>query len=196
MSARLDGPVRFGVFELDPNAGELRKAGVRINLPDQPFQVLKALLDRPGELVTREELRQRLWPAETFVDFDQGLNAAVRRLRDALGIRRVAAICGDAASPRLQIHRSCGRPAVGDNQPRSARSNEGQREDSRRRTKRARRARPRRFGVRRSSPRHSRVSRVPPGSRIIYRGLDGFSDAASRPIHVGGAPVREPDRQS
>ena len=85
MNARLDGPVRFGVFELDPNTGELRKAGVRINLPEQPFQVLKALLDRPGDLVTRDELRQRLWPAETFVDFDQGLNAAVRRLRDALG---------------------------------------------------------------------------------------------------------------
>ena len=63
----------------------LRKAGVRINLPEQPFQVLKALLDRPGDLVTREELRQRLWPAETFVDFEHGLNAAVRRLRDALG---------------------------------------------------------------------------------------------------------------
>src|ERR671919_1696700 len=85
MSARLDRPVRFGVFELDLNTGELRKAGAKINLADQPFQVLEALLDRPGDLVTREELRQRLWPAETFVDFDQGLNAAVRRLRDALG---------------------------------------------------------------------------------------------------------------
>src|SRR5215204_5838486 len=85
MIARLDGPVRFGVFELDLNTGELRKAGARINLPEQPFQVLKALLDRPGDLVTREELRQRLWSAETFVDFDQGLNAAVRRLRDTLG---------------------------------------------------------------------------------------------------------------
>ena len=85
MIARLNGPVRFGVFELDLNTGELRKAGARINLPEQPFQVLKALLDRPGDLVTRDELRQRLWPAETFVDFDQGLNAAVRRLRDALG---------------------------------------------------------------------------------------------------------------
>src|SRR5919106_2821322 len=85
MSARLDRPVRFGVFELDLNTGELRKAGAKINLPEQPFQVLEALLDRPGGLVTREELRQRLWPADTFVDFDQGLNAAVRRLRDALG---------------------------------------------------------------------------------------------------------------
>ena len=85
MSARLDGPVRFGVFELDRNTGELRKAGVKINLAEQPLQVLEALLDRPGDLVTREELRQRLWPADTFVDFDQGLNAAVRRLRDALG---------------------------------------------------------------------------------------------------------------
>ena len=85
MSAVQDGPVRFGAFELDPRTGELRKAGVRINLPEQPCQVLKALLERPGDLVTREDLRQRLWRAETFVDFEQGLNAAVRRLREALG---------------------------------------------------------------------------------------------------------------
>lgn len=85
MNAPLDGPVRFGAFQLDLRTGELRKAGVRISLPDQPFQVLKALLDRPGDVVTREELRQRLWPAQTFVDFEHGLNAAVRRLRDALG---------------------------------------------------------------------------------------------------------------
>ena len=77
--------VRFGAFELNLSTGELRKGGVRIHLPDQPLQVLKTLLDRPGELVTREELRERLWSAETFVDFEHGLNAAVRRLRDALG---------------------------------------------------------------------------------------------------------------
>ena len=85
MNAPLDPVVRFGAFELDLRTGELRKSGVRIHLPDQPFQLLKTLLDRPGELVTRDELRQRLWSTETFVDFDHGLNAAVRRLRDALG---------------------------------------------------------------------------------------------------------------
>src|SRR5262245_53520430 len=85
MTAPLDPVVRFSSFELDMRTGELRKSGVRISLPDQPFQLLKTLLDRPGELVTREELRQRLWSAETFVDFEHGLNAAVRRLRDALG---------------------------------------------------------------------------------------------------------------
>jgi TolB-like protein/DNA-binding winged helix-turn-helix (wHTH) protein/Tfp pilus assembly protein PilF len=85
MSAPLDPVVRFGAFELDMRTGELRKSGVRISLPDQPFQLLKTLLDRPGDLVTRDELRQRLWSAETFVDFEHGLNAAVRRLRDALG---------------------------------------------------------------------------------------------------------------
>jgi TolB-like protein/DNA-binding winged helix-turn-helix (wHTH) protein/Tfp pilus assembly protein PilF len=85
MSARLDSLVRFGAFQLDLRTGELRKSGVTINLPDQPFQLLKTLLERPGELFTREELRQRLWSAETFVDFEHGLNAAVRRLRDALG---------------------------------------------------------------------------------------------------------------
>jgi len=83
--AALDSRVRFGPFELDRRTGELWKAGSRINLPDQPFQVLKTLLERPGELVSREELRHRLWSAETFVDFEHGLNAAIRRLRDALG---------------------------------------------------------------------------------------------------------------
>jgi Tol biopolymer transport system component/DNA-binding winged helix-turn-helix (wHTH) protein len=77
--------VRFSVFELDLRDGELRKSGVRLNLPDQLFQLLTTLLERPGELVSRDELRQRLWPAETFVDFEHGLNAAVKRLRDILG---------------------------------------------------------------------------------------------------------------
>ena len=80
------GPVvRFGVFELDVRTGELRKSGLRVGLQDQPLQVLTMLLERRGALVTREELRQRLWPADTFVDFEQGLNAAVKRLRTALG---------------------------------------------------------------------------------------------------------------
>lgn len=73
MKAPVESPVRFGAFQLDLRTGELRKGGSRISLPDQPFQVLKTLLDRPGDLVTREELRQRLWPAETFVDFEHGL---------------------------------------------------------------------------------------------------------------------------
>lgn len=77
--------VRFGVFEVDLKDGELRKNGSKVRLQDQPFQILALLLDRPGELVTREELRNRLWPADTFVDFDHSLNAAIRRLRDALG---------------------------------------------------------------------------------------------------------------
>src|SRR6476620_1345255 len=85
MSIRLDPLVRFGAFQVDLRTGELWKGGARINLPDQPFQLLKTLLERPGELVTRDELRQRLWSAQTFVDFEHGLNAAVRRLRDALG---------------------------------------------------------------------------------------------------------------
>jgi Tol biopolymer transport system component/DNA-binding winged helix-turn-helix (wHTH) protein len=79
------GLVRFGNFELDARSGELRKAGVRLGLQEQPLQVLTLLLARPGELVTREELRQRLWPADTFGDFDHGLNAVINRLRDTLG---------------------------------------------------------------------------------------------------------------
>ena len=77
--------VRFGPFELDLRSGELRKSGARVSLQDQPLQILSVLLQRPGELVTREELGQRLWPADEFVDFEHGLNAAVKRLRDALG---------------------------------------------------------------------------------------------------------------
>ncbi len=77
--------IRFGTFDVDPRTGELRKNGLQVRLQDQPFQVLLALLLRPGEVVTREELRAKLWPADTFVDFDHGLNAAVKRLRDALG---------------------------------------------------------------------------------------------------------------
>jgi cholera toxin transcriptional activator len=84
--------VRFGVFVADLAAGGLRKNGVRIRLQEQPFQILAYLLERPGEVVTREQLRQKLWPADTFVDFDHSLNTAVNKLREALG--------DSASSPR------------------------------------------------------------------------------------------------
>jgi cholera toxin transcriptional activator len=84
--------VRFGVFELDRNAGELRKSGVKLRLQGQPFQVLTLLLDRAGEVVTREELQQQLWPSDTFVDFDHSLNTAINKVREALG--------DSASSPR------------------------------------------------------------------------------------------------
>jgi Tol biopolymer transport system component/DNA-binding winged helix-turn-helix (wHTH) protein len=77
--------VRFGPFEFDVRSGELRKGSTRLKVPDQSIEILKALVEHPGELVTREELRERLWPANTFVDFEHGLNAAIRRLREALG---------------------------------------------------------------------------------------------------------------
>src|SRR3981189_1363044 len=77
--------IRFGNFELNLHTGELRQRGQKVKLQEQPLQLLAALLERPGELVTREELRSKLWPADTFVDFDHGLNAAIKRLRDALG---------------------------------------------------------------------------------------------------------------
>jgi TolB-like protein/DNA-binding winged helix-turn-helix (wHTH) protein/Tfp pilus assembly protein PilF len=76
--------VRFGVYELDLQAGVLRKNGMRIRCQEQPLQVLAALLDRPGELITREELRKRVWPEDTFVDFDHALNTAVKKIRAAL----------------------------------------------------------------------------------------------------------------
>ncbi len=77
--------VHFGAFEADLHAGELRKYGIRIKVNDQPFRVLELLLKRPGGLVTREELKQHLWPGDTYVDFDRSLNAAVKNLRGALG---------------------------------------------------------------------------------------------------------------
>lgn len=76
---------RFGAFELDVRAGELHKDGFKIKLQGQPIEVLIALLEHPGEIVTREQLRQRLWPSDTFVDFEHNLNSAVKRLREALG---------------------------------------------------------------------------------------------------------------
>jgi Tol biopolymer transport system component/DNA-binding winged helix-turn-helix (wHTH) protein len=78
-------PLRFGVFDIDPSARELRKHGVRIKLQDQPFSVLLMLLEKPGQLVTKEELQQRLWPADTFVEFDKGIYNAIKRLRETLG---------------------------------------------------------------------------------------------------------------
>ena len=76
---------KFGTFTLDVTSGELRKHGTKLRLGEQPFQILSLLLERRGELVSREELLKRLWPSDTFVDFDHGLNSAIRRLRDALG---------------------------------------------------------------------------------------------------------------
>jgi len=77
--------LRFGVFELDLRAGELHKHGLRVRLQEQPFQVLAMLLEHPGEVVSREELQKKLWPADTFVDFDHGLNKAISKIREALG---------------------------------------------------------------------------------------------------------------
>lgn len=84
--------VRFGVFEVDIAAEELRKNGVKLRLQGQPFRILALLLERPGEIVTREELRQKLWTSDTFVDFDHSLNTAVNKIRETLG--------DSASSPR------------------------------------------------------------------------------------------------
>lgn len=84
--------LRFGVFEADLRSGELRKSGIKLRLTGQPFQVLAALLERAGEVVTREELQQKLWASDTFVDFDHSLNTAINRVREVLG--------DSASSPR------------------------------------------------------------------------------------------------
>ena len=85
--------LRFGVFEVDLTAGELRKNGARIRLQEQPFQVLTALLQNAGQVVTRDELREKIWPVDTFVDFDHSLNTAVNKIRESLG--------DSASSPRF-----------------------------------------------------------------------------------------------
>jgi len=87
------GLLRFGVFEVDLAAGELRKNGARLRLQEQPFQVLTALLQNAGQVVTRDELREKIWPADTFVDFDHSLNTAVNKIRESLG--------DSASSPRF-----------------------------------------------------------------------------------------------
>jgi TolB-like protein/DNA-binding winged helix-turn-helix (wHTH) protein/Tfp pilus assembly protein PilF len=85
MEASQTGPTyRFGDLAFDPSSGELHKRGQKVRLQEQPFQILMLLLARPGEVVTREQVRQALWPGDTFVDFDAGLNSAIKRLRDAL----------------------------------------------------------------------------------------------------------------
>src|SRR5262249_57953367 len=80
-----EGVIAFGPFELHLKPGELRKQGIRIRLQPKPLQVLCTLLERPGDVITREELQSRLWPEDTFVDFESGVNTAVNRLRLALG---------------------------------------------------------------------------------------------------------------
>ena len=82
---RIDRRYRFGVFEADGAVGELRRQGVRVRLNAQPFQVLCMMLERPGELLTREEISRELWPDGTFVDYEHGVNSAVNRIREALG---------------------------------------------------------------------------------------------------------------
>ena len=79
------GPYKFGVFEVDADAGELRRSGVPVRLSPQPFKLLVLLLSRPGRLIRREEIRRELWPEGTYVDFDQGVNFAIKQVREALG---------------------------------------------------------------------------------------------------------------
>src|SRR5687767_3317472 len=88
-----DGTLRFGSFELDVRSRELRTGRAVVRLQEQPFEILRMMLERPGSVVTRDELRRRLWPDGTFVDFEHSLNAAVKRLRAALG--------DDADNPRF-----------------------------------------------------------------------------------------------
>ncbi len=109
-------PIRFGAFELEPESGELRKQGLKVRLQEQPFHILQILLEHPGKVVTREELQQRIWSSDTFVDFDHGVYNAIKKLREALGdsaetpryietlsrrgYRFIAPVNGPASEPR------------------------------------------------------------------------------------------------
>jgi TolB-like protein/DNA-binding winged helix-turn-helix (wHTH) protein/Flp pilus assembly protein TadD len=120
--------LRFGSFEANVRAGELRKRGLKVRLQDQPFQILVMLLERPGELVTRQEIHQNLWPADTFVDFDHGLNNAVNRLREALddspetprfietlpkkGYRFIGQVTGDGQPGEAEYQAAAATPVV------------------------------------------------------------------------------------
>jgi TolB-like protein len=108
--------VRFGTFELSRRSGELRKRGLRIALQEQPLRILTALLERPGDVVAREELCRRLWPDGTFVDFEHSLNAAVRRLRTALGdagsVPRFVETVHKRGYRFLALHRAPGRESA------------------------------------------------------------------------------------
>ena len=95
--------IRFGVFELDTNSGELRKAGMRVRLQGQPLQVLVILLERGGEVVTREEVRSRIWPSQSFGDTDHALNKAIARIREALGDFACRAIYRKRCTPSAII---------------------------------------------------------------------------------------------
>jgi DNA-binding winged helix-turn-helix (wHTH) protein len=116
--------VRFGTFEVNFQTGELRQRGQKVKLQEQPLQVLAALLERPGEWLPWEELRKKLWPEDTFVDFDHSLNAAIKRLRDALGASADAPVFIETLARRgyrfiapgqriLRFRRSRSRPSGG-----------------------------------------------------------------------------------
>src|ERR1700726_1642313 len=85
METRPNSVVRFGTYEVSFQSGEVRKAGLRIKMQQQPLKLLEVLLERPGEVVTREDLRSRVWPNESFGDFDPAVNIAIAKLRNALG---------------------------------------------------------------------------------------------------------------
>ena len=98
--------IRFGVFEVDLQAGEVRRQGLKIKLQEQPIQVLAMLLEQPGQVVLREDLQKQLWPADTFVDFERGLNRAINKLRDASPTMRIRSFHRNPASPGLPVYRA------------------------------------------------------------------------------------------
>ena len=105
--------IRFGLFEVDLESGELRRQGLKIRLQEQPIQVLAMLIEQPGQVVSREDLQKQLWPADTFVDFERGLNRAINKLREALSDDAVNARFIETLPRRgyrfIATRRECGR---------------------------------------------------------------------------------------
>jgi len=101
-SARMSGKVLFGPFELDGDSGELRKRGRKVRIPEQAIQILSMLVDQPAQIVTREEIRRRLWPGGTVVEFEYGINAAIKEASVGLGrLGGKTAVCRDHSAARL-----------------------------------------------------------------------------------------------
>ena len=179
--------LRFGVFELDSRSGELRKHGIRIRLQEQPFQILTMLLEEAGAVVLREDIRKRLWPNGTIVEFDPSINAAVQRLRDALGdsadtpryvetvARRGYRFIGELkAAPAVQSHPPAAGPAIEAVSPASA-------EPDREKADRHR------------SNSHRGTQAAPMGDGDCRNGVVGFSGGYRMAVMDGRNPGQELD---
>jgi len=170
--------VRFGAFEADLRTGELRKDGVKLKFSGQPFQVLAILLERPGDVVTREELQKRLWP-DTFVDVERNLNTAVNKIREVLGDSRRAHIRPNDSNARIPVYWHARTAGAASSSSRADACAEASSE-----TAEGRRRRPRYYG-----PCVWGYSRLPMASAAASAGAGGFNcRSVYRSVWTGDCP--------